>query len=79
VLEQLRGFYFDTALSANPATLPSLLAFAQPGHIMFGSDWPFAPQLAVQYFTSGLDAYNDADQRLHDAINHGNAAALFPG
>jgi 6-methylsalicylate decarboxylase len=79
LLEQLRSFYFDTALSASPATLPSLLAFAKPGHIMFGSDWPFAPQPAVQYFTSGLDAYQDADQRLHDAINHGNAAALFPG
>jgi predicted TIM-barrel fold metal-dependent hydrolase len=79
VLEQLRTFYFDTALSASPATLPSLLAFAKPGHIMFGSDWPFAPQPAVQYFASGLDSYKDADQATHDAINHGNAAALFPG
>ena len=34
--------YFDTALSTGAATLPALLTFAQPGHIVFGSDWPFA-------------------------------------
>jgi len=79
VLEQLRTFYFDTALSASAAAPPSLLAFAKPGHVMFGSDWPIAPQPAVQYFTRGLDLYKDAHQATHDAINHGNAAALFPG
>ena len=56
-LEDFAGFYFDTALSATPAALPSLLAFAQPGHVLFGSDWPFATPPAVKYFTAGLDAF----------------------
>ena len=42
-LDDFAGFYFDTALSSSAAALPSLLAFAKPGHVTFGSDWPFAP------------------------------------
>jgi predicted TIM-barrel fold metal-dependent hydrolase len=38
----MQAFYFDTALST-PTGLPSLLAFAAPGHILFGSDYPYAP------------------------------------
>jgi 6-methylsalicylate decarboxylase len=47
-LEDFQSFYFDTALSSSPAALPTLLAFARPGHILFGSDWPFAPTQAAQ-------------------------------
>jgi len=75
-LEDLASFYFDTALSGSPAALPSLLAFARPGHVLFGSDWPYAPAIAVGYFTSQLDAHDlgGAPQ----AIDRGNAEALFP-
>ena len=75
VLADFSGFYFDIALSGSPAALPSLLAFADPGHVLFGSDFPFAPPVAVQYFTATGDAYVDAD---HAAINRGNALPLFP-
>ena len=43
VLDDFASFYFDTALSSSAAALPSLLAFAKPGHITFGSDYPYAP------------------------------------
>ncbi|MFI6317390.1 amidohydrolase family protein [Nonomuraea sp. NPDC050556] len=69
ILDDLSGFYFDTALSASPAALPSLLAFAKPSHVLYGSDWPFAPELAVAYFNTWA-----TDQ----AINHDNARNLFP-
>jgi len=75
VLADFSGFYFDVALSGSPAALPSLLAFADPGYVLFGSDFPFAPPVAVQYFTATGDAYRDAD---HAAINRDNATALFP-
>lgn len=42
VLSELRRFWFDTALTASPASLPALLAFAEPGHVLHGTDWPFA-------------------------------------
>ena len=38
VLDDFASFYFDTALSSSAAALPTLLAFAKPGHITFGSD-----------------------------------------
>ena len=78
VLDDFRGFYFDTALSSSPAALPSLLAFARPDHVLFGSDWPFAPTTVGQYFANGLDSYAGLDQAARDAIDFGNAAALFP-
>ncbi|MFC8515391.1 amidohydrolase family protein [Streptomyces sp. NPDC057257] len=76
VLEDLRGFYFDTALSSSPAALPTLLAFARPGHVLFGSDWPFAPAAAGQYFVNGLEG--GADPGTRAAIDRTNAQALFP-
>ena len=75
-LEDFSTFYFDTALSSSAAALPSLLAFAKPGHVMFGSDWPFAPPPAVQYFTAGLDGYPGITD--HAAIDRKNATTLFP-
>jgi 6-methylsalicylate decarboxylase len=77
VLEDFTSFYFDTALSGSPATLPSLLAFAKPGHVVFGSDWPYAPEIAVAYVTSQLDAYGAIGADGHAAIDRGNAEALF--
>jgi len=79
VIEDFRSFYFDTALSASPAALPSLMAFARPNHVLFGSDWPFAQEAAVDYFTGHLDSYTDADEGLRLAVDRGNAAVLFPG
>ncbi|MEV6348780.1 amidohydrolase family protein [Actinoplanes sp. NPDC051851] len=78
VLDDFRGFYFDTALSSSPAALPSLLAFARPGHVLFGSDWPFAPSIAGQYFANGLETHPGLTRADHAAVDHGNAAALFP-
>lgn len=77
VLDDFRSFYFDTAISGTPAALPSLLAFAKPGHVLFGSDWPFLPAPAVGYFTSQLDAYGGLDADGHAAIDRRNAEALF--
>ncbi|MEU6845608.1 amidohydrolase family protein [Streptomyces sp. NPDC046716] len=76
VLDDLRSFYFDTALSSSPASLPTLLAFARPGHILFGSDWPFAPTAAGQYFVNGLEGNVDVDTL--KAVNRSNAETLFP-
>ncbi|MFF3503205.1 amidohydrolase family protein [Streptomyces sp. NPDC003247] len=76
VLDDFRSFYFDTALSSSPAALPTLLAFARPGHVLFGSDWPFAPTPAGQYFASGLDSNVQPDTL--KAVNRTNAEALFP-
>lgn len=75
--ELLRRFYFDTALSSSPYALPSLLAFADPGRIVFGSDWPYATANSARYFAGLLDQFEmSEDQRR--AIDRGNALRLFP-
>ncbi|WP_100521039.1 amidohydrolase family protein [Mycobacteroides abscessus] len=76
-LDEFRGFYFDTALSSSPAALPTLLAFAKPGHITFGSDWPFAPLPASKLFAAGLENFG-LDAATRTAIDRTNALALFP-
>lgn len=78
LLEALAGFYFDTALSGSPTALPSLLAFAKPGHVLFGSDWPFAPEAAAARFTGGLDGFSGLDADGHAAIDRRSAQTLFP-
>jgi 6-methylsalicylate decarboxylase len=77
-LDDFAGFYFDTALSSSAAALPSLLAFAKPGHITFGSDWPFAPVAAGKLFAAGLETFSGIDAATRDAIDRTNALALFP-
>ncbi|MGX9790871.1 amidohydrolase family protein [Mycobacterium sp. MMS18-G62] len=77
-LDDFSSFYFDTALSSSAAALPTLLAFAKPGHITFGSDWPFAPTAAGQYFAAGLETFPNIDADARAAIDRTNALALFP-
>ena len=77
ILEDFRSFYFDIALSGSPAALPSLLQFAKRDHVLFGSDWPFAPDAAVSYFTAQFDKWDGlgADERA--AIDRTNAQTVF--
>lgn len=77
-LDDFSSFYFDTALSSSAAALPTLLAFAKPGHITFGSDFPFAPVAAGKLFAAGLETYPGLDGTTRDAIDRTNALALFP-
>ena len=77
-LDEFSSFYFDTALSSSAAALPTLLAFAKPGHITFGSDWPFAPVAAGRLFAGGLETYPGLDNATRDAIDRTNALQLFP-
>ncbi|MUL74588.1 amidohydrolase family protein [Mycolicibacterium sp. CBMA 226] len=77
-LDDFASFYFDTALSSSAAALPSLLAFAKPGHVTFGSDFPFAPVEAGQLFAAGLETYGGLDDAGRRAIDRTNALALFP-
>lgn len=76
-LDLLSRYWYDTALSSSPTSLPSLLAFARPGQITFGSDWPYAPDFAVAGMTAMLDTY-DLDDTTRASIDRGAAASLFP-
>ena len=76
-LARLKQFYFDTALSSGSA-IPALKDFAAKDHIVFGSDFPYAPPDVAAYFIAALDANEHLDSAEQAAINSGNALALFP-
>jgi predicted TIM-barrel fold metal-dependent hydrolase len=79
VMAEVRRLYFDLALSANPITLNALLQLTDPSHIMFGTDYPFAPPPAIAGNTAAFDrlmtTLSPEQQRM---INFENARALFP-
>jgi len=76
-LSVLKRFYYDVALSASPAALPSLLEVAAPDHITYGSDFPFAPPAAIGFLNKQFEKY-PLDPGLRAAIDRGNSEALFP-
>ena len=75
LLDEMGRFYFDTALVA-PSGLPSLLAFARPGHILFGTDYPYASTAVCKTFTRRLDEAEGLPPAKLSEINTG-ARALF--
>lgn len=78
-MEDARGFYFDMALSAAPLTLDLLKGFAMPGHVLFGSDYPYAPTPAIRQMNKLLDGYQKTGNKAFvQLVNTGAALELFP-
>ena len=77
ILMFFRRFYFDTALSSSPSTLPSLMNFADPSRILLGTDFPYVPGGMAEAFTSALDASPLLSEVEHVAIGRDNASALL--
>jgi hypothetical protein len=46
--------------------------------VLFGTDWPFAPDAAVSYFTAQFDRFDGLHNDQRAAINRTNAETLFP-
>lgn len=76
-LREYQRFYFDVALASDPVVISGLLAFADPTHVLYGSDFPFCQPHDLEFFTQQLDGI-ELDPQLQRAINCGNAEALFP-
>jgi predicted TIM-barrel fold metal-dependent hydrolase len=76
-MESFRSFHFDLALSSSPQVLDMLLKMVPHDHILYGSDFPYAPITAYPAFLEALESY-EMDTELRDMINFGNAIKLFP-
>ncbi|MEW6297961.1 MAG: amidohydrolase family protein [Thermodesulfobacteriota bacterium] len=74
----LKRLYYDTALSAAPSALRSLQELVDPSHILFGSDYPFAPEPITAASVKGLNEYDGFDAQARAQIERGNALRLFP-
>lgn len=76
--EQLRSFWFDTALTPSRYSLPSLLELADPGRVVYGSDFPYVTPGKISGFATRLDTAG-LDAPLSEAIDHANAERALPG
>ncbi|ENX58001.1 MULTISPECIES: amidohydrolase family protein [Acinetobacter] len=77
ILDDLRQFYFDTALSSGHVALQTLLSFAQQDHILYGSDFPHASVPVSSSFARDLDSYPNYQGTQQADINRENALKLF--
>ncbi len=77
VIVELRRLFYDTALSANAFAFRSLLELAPPEQVLFGSDYPFAPEATMTATIKGLGELGLPAAVLR-GIERDHALALFP-
>ncbi len=78
VIAELGRLYYDTALSANRLAFASLLELVAPGRILFGSDYPFAPEATMTGSVKALQGLGLETDILY-GIERENAIGLMPG
>ncbi|EQA46768.1 amidohydrolase family protein [Leptospira broomii serovar Hurstbridge str. 5399] len=78
ILTYIRRFYFDTALSPSPFAMAALKELVDPGHILFGSDFPFAPEPLFIHQREELEKLKQFDAQTLAGVNRGHALKLFP-
>ncbi|TGJ99533.1 amidohydrolase [Leptospira semungkisensis] len=78
ILTYLRRFYFDTALSPSPFAMSALKELVDSDHILFGSDFPFAPEPLFVHQREELAKLKQFDPTTLAAIDRGHALKLFP-
>lgn len=74
----LKQLYYDTGLSANPYVFQTLQELVDPTHILFGTDYPFAPDILTAETIKGLHSYNGFSEADLKKIEAENARDLFP-
>jgi len=76
VMFELKRLFFDTALSANKLAFSALLQLVAPDKVLFGSDYPFAPETTMVATIKGLADLGLAPDVLR-AIERDNAVRLL--
>lgn len=77
VQDYLRSLWYDTAVSAGPASLKATLELLGAERLVYGSDIPFLPQDFAQQTTAALDNFEPLTAAERDAIDFGNGGALL--
>jgi 6-methylsalicylate decarboxylase len=76
VMFELQRLFYDTALSANRLAFSALLKLVASEQVLFGSDYPFAPEKTMTDSIKGLAELGLAPDVLH-AIERDNALRLL--
>ncbi|WP_436764246.1 amidohydrolase family protein [Streptosporangium sp. V21-05] len=78
VTRVLRGLYYETALAGSRNSLLPTLEVTGPDHVLFGTDWPLAPEATVIHNIDNLTAFENLTAEQLSAVEHDNALPLFP-
>ena len=76
--EQARDFYYDVAVAGSENVLKVMETFAKPGHLLYGSDTPYANNSIINFHTNWLDKFQFQDSTMLAKVNRENALKLFP-
>ena len=74
----LRGLYYETALAGSRNSLLPTLEVTTADHILFGTDWPAAPEATVIHNIANLTSFDGFTPEQLRAVERGNALKLFP-
>jgi predicted TIM-barrel fold metal-dependent hydrolase len=77
VIAELSRLYYDTALSANWFAFRSLFELVAADHVLFGSDYPFAPEATMTGSVKALQGMG-LDPDVLKGIERDNALKLMP-
>ncbi len=77
MINYLKNLYYDTALSASAHCLRSLQELVDDSHILFGTDYCFAPDYIAASGIKGLQEYFGPQSETLKAIECCNAMKLF--
>ncbi|MCB0190433.1 MAG: amidohydrolase [Anaerolineae bacterium] len=77
-INDLKSLYYDTTLSASAYALGALQELADPARLLFGSDYPFAPEMVISLSIFGLNSWDGFDEEKLRGIKSNNALNLFP-
>ncbi|MEX3634041.1 amidohydrolase family protein [Paraburkholderia sp. BR14320] len=78
VITELKGLYYDLAMSANQPTFDVLRTLAPLSQIMVGTDFPFQPAANVARNIADFRALGGLSPEEHRGIARENALRLFP-
>lgn len=78
VARVLRGLYYETALAGSRNSLLPTLEVTSADHILFGTDWPAAPEPTVIHNIDNLTSFDGFTEDELRAVERDNALRLFP-
>ncbi len=78
VAEVLHGLYYDTAFAGSRNSLLPTLEVTTSDHILFGTDWPAAPEPTVVRNIANLTGFDGFTKDELRGVERGNALRLFP-
>jgi len=78
VAEVLHGLYYETALAGSGNSLLPTLEVTTADHILFGTDWPAAPESTVVRNIANLTNFDGFTADELRRVERANALRLFP-